>query len=219
MGRAAPDFPIPPEQLLQRIGPMGDEDPGGTYERTGLEHRRLIEGVLPEDWTWPGRAVLDFGCGVGRILRQFAPEAAEAEFWGCDIDRPSIAWLQANLSPPFQFFESEEAAELPQADGTFDLIYALSVYTHLTDNWAGWMLEHHRVLKEGGLLFATFLGEGMIEQLVGERWEEDRIGRNSLLHGHPWELGGPVTFNSPWWIRAHWGRAFEILELRPSIGP
>lgn len=212
-------FPLPPDRLLDRIGPMGDEDPGGVYERTGREHRELIEGTLPEGWSWPGRRVLDFGCGVGRILRQFAPEAEEAEFWGCDIDRDSIEWLQANLAPPFHFFETEEAPGMPQADGQFDLIYALSVYTHLTDNWAGWLLEHHRVLKDDGLLFLTFLGEGMIEQLIGESWDEDRIGMNHLLHGNPWQLGGPVAFNSPWWIRAHWGRAFEILDLQPQIGP
>jgi SAM-dependent methyltransferase len=212
-------FAVPPYDLLQRIGPMGEEDPTGVYERTGREHRELIESALPEDWTWEGKRVLDFGCGVGRILRQFAPEAEAGEFWGCDIDAASIEWLQANLSPPFHFFQSDEAAGLPQEDGRFDLIYALSVYTHLTDNWAGWLLEHHRVLDDGGLLFATFLGPGMIESLIGESWDEDRIGMNVLLHGNPWEVGGPVAFNSPWWIRAHWGRAFEILELQVEIGP
>lgn len=40
---------------------------------------------------------------------------------------------------------------------------------------------------------------------------------NTLLHGNPWDEGGPVAFNSPWWIRAHWGRAFEILELCPNV--
>ena len=69
----------------------------------------------------PVESVLDFGCGVGRVLRQFAPEAREAEFWGCDLDRPSLDWLEANLSPPFHFFESAEAPGLPQADGSFDL--------------------------------------------------------------------------------------------------
>jgi hypothetical protein len=30
-----------------------------------------------------------------------------------------------------------------------------------------------------------------------------------------WESGhaGPNVFHSEWWLRAHWGRAFEILEL------
>ncbi len=211
------DLPYPPRDLLRRIGPMGEENPVGVYENTGRLHRDLLQSVLPEDWSWSGKRVLDFGCGVGRVLRQFAPEAKEAEFWGCDLDTPSVEWLQKNLSPPFQIFESGEEPGLPQEDGFFDLIYAYSVYTHFTDNWAGWLLEHHRVLADGGLLFATFLGEGMLEPLTGEKWDEDRIGMNPLMHGYSWDLGGPIALNSPWWIRAHWGRAFDIIELLPVI--
>jgi SAM-dependent methyltransferase len=194
---------------------MGEEDPIGTFERTGREHRAFIDELLPAAWDWTGKRVLDFGCGSGRILRNFLPEAETAEFWGCDIDRPSIDWLQANMEPPFHFFATEEAASLPQADASFDLIYAFSVYTHFTDNWAGWMAEHHRVLADGGLLLLSYLGETMSEPLTGEVWDEDRTGMNPLLHGYPWELGGPIAFNSEWWIRAHWGRAFEIVSLRP----
>lgn len=210
-------LPLPPRDLLRRIGPMGDEDPAGVYEETGRMHRQLLENVLPDDWTWQGKRVLDFGCGVGRVLRQFAPEAGDAEFRGCDLDRPSLDWLEANLSPPFEFFESGESPGLPQEDGSFDLVYAFSVYTHFTDNWAGWLREHHRVLADGGLLFATFLGRGMLEPLTGEEWDEDRIGMNPLMHGYPWDRGGPIAINSPWWLRAHWGRAFEIVELLPVI--
>ena len=194
---------------------MGEEDPVGVYERPGRLHRQLLEDVLPEDWSWEGKRVLDFGCGVGRVLRQFRPEAEEAEFYGCDLDTPSLEWLQQNLSPPFHFFESSEEAGLPQEDGFFDLIYAFSVYTHFTDNWAEWLLEHHRVLADGGFLFATFLGEGMLEPLDRRGWDEDRIGMNPLLHGYSWDKGGPIAFNSAWWLRAHWGRAFDIVQLSP----
>lgn len=211
------DLPIPPPNLLHRIGPMGEEDPVGTYERTGRQHREVLESHLPEDWSWTGKRVLDFGCGSGRVLRQFAPEAAEAEFWGCDLDRPSLDWLEASFSPPFHIFASAEEPGLPQEDGYFDLVYAFSVYTHFTDNWAGWLREHHRVLADGGLLFATFLGRGMLKPLTGEEWDEGRIGMNTLMHGYSWDKGGPIAINSPWWIRAHWGRAFEIVELEPVL--
>jgi SAM-dependent methyltransferase len=198
---------------------MGDEDPVGVYEKTGRAHRQMVDDILPDDWDWNGKRVLDFGCGVGRVLRNFLPETEVAEFYGCDLDTPSVEWLQQNLSPPFHIFESGEEAGLPQEDGFFDLIYAFSVYTHFTDNWAGWLLEHHRVLADGGILFATFLGEGMLEPLTGEGWDEDRIGMNPLLHGFPWDKGGPLAFNSPWWLRAHWGRGFEILTLMPRVEP
>jgi SAM-dependent methyltransferase len=210
-------LPYPPRDLLRRIGPMGEENPVKVYEDTGRLHRDLLQSVLPRDWTWPDKRVLDFGCGVGRVLRQFIHEADNAEFWGCDLDTPSVEWLQKNLSPPFRIFESSEEPGLPQEDGYFDLIYAFSVYTHFTDNWAGWLLEHHRVLADGGFLFATFLGRGMLEPLTGEKWDEDQIGMNPLMHGYSWDKGGPIAINSPWWIRAHWGRAFEIVELLPVI--
>jgi SAM-dependent methyltransferase len=203
---------------MQRIGPMGEENPATVFESTGRVHRAMIEEFLPADWDWTGKRTLDFGCGVGRVMRQFRPEADTAEFWGCDIDRPSIDWLQANLEPPYHFFATDEAASLPQDDGFFDLIYAFSVYTHFTDNWAGWMAEHHRVLADGGLMLLSFLGPGMLEALTGEAWDEDRIGMNPMLHGYPWELGGPIAFNSEWWIRAHWGRAFEIVTLNQVQG-
>lgn len=197
---------------------MGDADPVGAYDRMGHGLRGLIEGMLPDDWSWTGRRVLDFGCGAGRVLRHFAPEATEGEFWGCDIDGPSVDWMAEHLSPPFHVFQCAETPGLPHEDGHLDLIYAISVYTHLTDHWAGWLLEHHRVLADDGLLVATFLGEGMIKALTGEEWHEDRIGMNSLLHGNPWDVGGPIALCSPWWIRAHWGRAFDIVTLWPHTG-
>ena len=197
---------------------MGDADPVGAYLANGRYCRELVESLLPDDWSWSGKRVLDFGCGAGKVIRQFSAESAASEFWGCDIHGPSIEWMQQNLCPPFHAFQCEETPGLSQADESFDLIFALSVYTHITEHWAGWLLEHHRTLADGGLLVASFLGEAMLELLIGEPWSEDHIGMNSLLAGYPWDLGGPVTFISPWWLRAHWGRAFDILELRPHTG-
>ena len=197
---------------------MGNVDPHRAYLDNGLYLRQLIESFLPPDWSWKGKRVLDFGCGAGKVIRQFADESSQAEFWGCDIHGPSIRWLQDNLCPPFSVFRCSEEPGLPQEDGYFDLIFALSVYTHITDHWAGWLLEHHRTLADRGLLFASFLGEAMMEPLIGQQWSEDEIGMNALLAGYPWDLGGPITFISPWWLKAHWGRAFEILELKPYTG-
>jgi hypothetical protein len=89
----------------------------------------------------------------------------------------------------------------------------MSVFTHLTEAWSGWLLELHRVLKPDGWLIATFLGPGMVEELLGESWDADRTGMNVIGAGRPWSDGGPLVFHSEWWLRAHWGRAFDVIEL------
>jgi hypothetical protein len=38
-----------------------------------------------------------------------------------------------------------------------------------------------------------------------------------LYHTRDWDLGGPAVLMSDWWVREHWGRAFEILEIGPEI--
>jgi SAM-dependent methyltransferase len=204
-------LPLPPPELVHRVGRIDDQDVAAAYEALGRHSRARIERLLPDDWSWDGKRVLDFGCGAGRTLRHFLDEAERAEFHGCDIDGPSVGWLKDHFSPPLHVFESGELPSLPQPDGFFDLIYALSVFTHLTDHWAGWLLELHRVLKPDGLLFATFLNEGLWPDFGRGPWDEDRVGMNVIKKWNPWDTGGPVVFHSEWWIREHWGRAFEVL--------
>jgi SAM-dependent methyltransferase len=208
-------FPFPPLDLLQRTGHVDPSDPERDYDLWGKGIRSIIEGLLPADWLWKGRRVLDFGCGAGRVLRQFGPESQIAEFWGCDIDAPSIDWISANLTPPFQAVQCKEEPGLIFPDEYFSLVYAVSVFTHLTEHANSWLLELRRILADEGLLMLSFLGEGMIQRTIGEPWDESRIGFNALMHGNPWIKGGPTTFISPWWIRARWGRAFDVIELRP----
>jgi hypothetical protein len=59
------------------------------------------------------------------------------------------------------------------------------------------------------------MGEGMSELIAGEPWNEDLVGMNVLKNGQSWDLGGPMVMHSPWWIREHWGRAFDVLDLQP----
>jgi SAM-dependent methyltransferase len=186
-------------------------DPLDFYLHEGAAVRARIESCLPPEWTFGGKRALDFGCGSARVLRHFLDEAELAELWGCDIDGPSIDWVRANLSPPLRCFQNDVKPPLPIEDGYFDLIWATSVFTHI-DRWSAWLLELHRVLAPDGLLIASFLGEGMWEALVGEPYREDEVGMTVLRH---WETsdGGPDVLHSEWWLRAHWGRAFEILEL------
>ncbi len=215
--QAVEDLPLPPLELANRVGCLDEAaDPLHWYRELGANIRAGVLAALPDDWALEGKRVLDFGCGAGRTLRHFVPDANKTEFWGCDIDGRSVAWLQEHLSPPLRVFRNTPMPPLEVADGTFDLVYAISVFTHLTDTWAEWLAELHRVLVPGGLLLATFMGEGAIAWVSDEPWVEERIGMNVMSYGQSWDLGGPMVIHSPWWIRAHWGRLFEICELRPS---
>lgn len=202
--------PLPPPPMRHRVGGIND------YEDVGVRVRCDLLELLGPEWSFAGKRALDFGCGAGRVLRHFLEEGQVGEFHGCDIDAESIDWLREHLSPPLHVFVNGEAPPLDRPDGCFDLIWAASVFTHITDHWSAWLLELHRVLKEDGLLIATFLGPGMCEPLDQDEWDAERIGMNVLRYGQGWDLGGPLVFLSPWWIAEHWGRAFEIVELREA---
>jgi SAM-dependent methyltransferase len=204
-------LPLPPVALAARVGTVDGAEPLQFYIEEGARLRGVIEELLPVDWTWDEKRALDFGCGSARVLRHFAREADRGEFWGCDLDRASIDWDKANLSPPFRFFQNGIAPPLPLPDGSLDLIWAMSVFTHITDQWSDWLVEMHRVLAPNGILIASFLGEGMWKPLVGQPYREDEVGMSVLHH---WEGPEAWVFHSEWWLRAHWGRAFEVLEVK-----
>ena len=210
--------PLPPIELMRRVVPLaaGDRAAADEYVAKGRAVKEFIVSQLPEDWAWEGKRVLDFGCGAGRVLRHFLGEAQPAELWGSEIDEASVRWLEQHLSPPLRLIHHGESPPLDAPSGHFDLIYAMSVFTHIADEWSAWLAELHRVLAPGGILMASFLGPGMIASLMGERWSDDRIGMNVTRAGAAWDEGGPNTFISEWWLRAHWGRAFEILRLEPT---
>ncbi len=185
------------------------------FDERGREQWELITSLLPEGWTFDGTRSLDFGCGAGRILRHAATKTPEGEFWGSDIDPRSIAWLQANL-PEVHAVLSDGAPPLPVPDGHFRMAWAFSVFTHLAFEWSAWLAELHRVVEEGGILVVTMFGPGHTRFGTVPVGEEHN-GMNILSPHVEWDKGGPFILLSEWWIRAHWGRAFEILELREGV--
>ena len=81
--------------LAARVGAT-HADNLALYEEFGAETRDEILALLPSDWSFEGKSVLDFGCGAGRTLRHFLREAEIGEMYGCDIDSESIAWLDGH---------------------------------------------------------------------------------------------------------------------------
>lgn len=215
MSAMSPMGPLPPVELAGYIlGQEGSQEALRLYETQGAE---ILDGMLRclgPDWSWEGRRVLDFGCGAGRVLRRLAPFAAELH--GCDIDAACVAWLQEALCPPLHVLRSNPDPPLPYPDGHFDLIYAIAVFPHLDRNWAPWLLELRRLLAPDGRLLVSLMAAGSSEALTGEPWDPERVGMTVLGPGRPWHAGGPMILHSPWWVRAHYGRAFRVLAHAPA---
>jgi SAM-dependent methyltransferase len=211
------DLSLPPFEFSARLV-HGTEvaTARAEYLQQGQYSREAIERVLPRDWRWDGKRVLDFGCGAGRTIRHFVDLAPATELWGSDIDARCIEWDRENLGHAAKFVVNEELPPTELPGGHFDLVYALSVFTHLSTHWAGWLFELDRVMAPGGLLVATIMSEGMGIRVSGEPWDEAKIGMSVYEEGQDWEHGGPMVLHSPWWIEEHWGRLFDIEQLMPA---
>jgi hypothetical protein len=101
---------------------------------------------------------------------------------------------------------------LPHPDGSFGEIEAPSAFTHLTAGWAEWLLELRRVLAEDGRLTVGLASPERFDDLIARLWDESPVGMTVLF-----DLDDGVrrvVFHSEWWLRAHWGRAFEIVSIQ-----
>jgi len=211
------EVPVPPAELVRYVGHREADDALGNYERAGPVLGEHLLRSLPADLELDGCRVLDFGCGPGRLMRFFVARLGRgAVVHGCDIHGQSIAWLRGHLPAPHEAFVSADAPPLPRPAASYRLIYATSVFTHLAASWSAWLCELHRLLEPGGVLAATIMGRGCASLFGEDPWDEGRIGMLVLGPGRPWEAGGPMVLHSEWWLRAHWGRGFEIVSLDPT---
>jgi len=102
--------------------------------------------------------VLDFGCGSARVLRWFGGYTA-IKWVGSDISKKAIEWNRQNLGFG-EFVINDVEPPLPFPSGSFDLIYAVSVVTHISEQLQfAWLTELSRVLRPGGIVMLTVMGE------------------------------------------------------------
>jgi len=159
-------------------------------------------------------SVLDFGCGCGRVTRYWDGFAGSVA--GSDLDREAVEWCNRNLR--FGRFELN-ALEPPLvfADASFDLVYALSVFTHLTASLQlSWRDELVRVLRPGGRLLLTTHGRSYLPRLEPE--ERDRFQRGELVVR--WgDLPGTnlcSAYHPERYLRETFAGSLELTELVPE---
>lgn len=104
-----------------------------------------------------GLSVLDYGCGVGFMMRVLARHGAKAAFTGCDISTGMLRQVEArwpaDLGPP-PALAPQQGARTPFADGQFDIAVISAVLHHvpLADRPSVYA-ELGRVLKPGGRIY------------------------------------------------------------------
>jgi SAM-dependent methyltransferase len=180
-------LPVPSAQLRVRVGPSHADLE--TFLTTGEQHARLVEDLLATQQTTPETTapILDFGCGCGRVARHW--QQREVDLHGCDVNPRMIEWCRRHLAG--QYDVNRLDPPLPYAGATFGLAYAFSVFTHLPEQMQlGWLGEFQRVLRPGGYLLFSTLGEhyvGLNRLTESERELFDRGGLVVLFERHPGE--------------------------------
>jgi len=210
-------LPVPPLDLMKRVTIYTC-----FYITGGLHSYRDFWSAIRRH-TDPATlgAVLDWGCGCGRLTRHFISFSGIPRICGCDIDAGAIAWCAENLAPA-QFATVPLHPPAPYEDDSFDAVVAYSVLTHLTkDVQLEGIKEMRRILKPGGLFLASVHGESAA--FVSFNKEAPNILADGIcdsFHGGP-QLDGIAppgyyrgTFQAKRYTLREYSRLFEILEYR-----
>ena len=112
--------------------------------------------------------ICDWGCGCGRVAQAVHRVAPKASITGLDIDRENIEWCQQNL-PYARFAEVPLFPPSAIADCQFDLLYGISVFTHLTrEAFEAWRDEVYRIVRPGGLVLVTINRGAALARVANE---------------------------------------------------
>jgi SAM-dependent methyltransferase len=218
----------PPEEVhAMARGPLAAA--GGLYE-ADLILAALNSAYVDLDEV---RSCLDFGCSSGRVVRVLATAYPETRWLGCDPNEPAIKWASGHL-PGIEFFVSEQQPPLPIEDGSLDLVYAISVWSHFAPALGlRWFDEMHRLIRPGGHLLCTTHGLESVAHyaLSGLRSEEQcrqitwDLYRRGCWYAQEFGSRGDwgvinqdwgTAFLSPEWVLTHLCPAWRVLEFVPG---
>lgn len=110
--------------------------------------------------------IMDFGAGWGRIARFFLRDTNVENIWCVDpYSRAVDSMRQTNL--PCKIVQSKSLPPIPNINQIrFDVIYAFSVFSHLTEGYfRSWVAYLMSLLKDDGVLIFTTRGPKFIDYI------------------------------------------------------
>jgi SAM-dependent methyltransferase len=213
-------LPVPPREYLALVA--GGLGPNHFYKH-GRQGAAWISDMLARNGVdlAGSRSILDFGCGCGRVIRHWPP-VTRAELHGCDYNPKLVRWCRESL--PFGEFKANGLEPpLPYEDDSFDVVYSLSIFTHLDEHHqVPWMQELTRVVRPGGVLLLTFHGRAHLNE-AAELYEEGpqylaafEAGELVVWRGALSGSSGCAVWHPEAYVRDVLARGVEILEYVPS---
>ena len=137
---------------------------------------------------------------------------------GCDINPKMVAWCDANL-PFVDVTVNDRTPPLQFEDEAFDLVYAFSVFTHMTeDAQHAWIRELQRVLRPGGFLLVSTLGEHYLSlgRLTEPEQEAFRRGELIVLFERSSGTSLCSAYHPPEYVRTKLAGDLEVVAFRPA---
>lgn len=212
----ADGLPLPPARLRTQIGPLhADAD---FFLASGRHNADLVRELLREHGSSVEElgALLDWGCGCGRVLRHWAD--LRDRVYGCDIDSRMVAWCDEHL-PFAEVKVNALSPPLPYGDATFELVHAFSVMTHLSEELQqAWLREVHRVLEPGGFFLFSTLGEYYASRNRLTPAELESFSRGNLVVLYERSAGTSLcsAYHPPDYVRRELAQDFEHVAFRAA---
>ena len=165
--------------------------------------------------------ILDFGCGCGRTLIGLANIVQPSTLFGTDIDAEAIEWCRHHLH--FASFETNDPLPpLNHPADTFDLIYAISVFTHLNEDYQfAWLSELERVTKSKGYVLLTVHGAYYWDKIPPSKVEEVKRTGLLFMSGSKSMQGifpdwYQTAFHTQEYVLSNYSKYFDVLAYIPS---